>query len=186
MTNYLDYHVETAHACSLEGVHIYCGPHEYPSTPDTLYRNNGDGTFTDVTARSGLRNAGKGLGTLFTDETGRAEPSFAQLGFGTQFLDADNNGTLELFVANGHVWDNVAQITPPSLTNSHVKSFGTPGQGTSVMCLKQQERFSHVPLLGAAQPSVTTITMAIRRYSSPVVVKPQCYSETIPKQETTG
>jgi hypothetical protein len=203
VVNYLDYQVETAHACSLEGVHIYCGPHEYPGAKDTLYRNNGNGTFTEVTARAGVRNAGKGLGVLFTDynndgfpdifvandavqdflyrnngngtftdvavtagiaynsegratasmgiangdydndgmldlfvtnfslevnslfhndgdgfftmttfETGLAEPSFSQLGFGTQFLDADNNGTLDLFVANGHVWDNVSQITP--------------------------------------------------------------------------
>ena len=67
VANYLDYQLETAHACFLEGVHIYCGPHEYPGIRDTLYRNNGDGTFTDVTSRAGVRNTGKGLGTLFTD-----------------------------------------------------------------------------------------------------------------------
>ena len=53
IANYLDYPLETAHACFLEGVHIYCGPHEYPGARDTLYRNNGDGTFTDVTTRDG-------------------------------------------------------------------------------------------------------------------------------------
>ena len=67
VANYLDYNIETAHPCTLEGVHIYCGPHEYPGAPDTLYRNNGDGTFTDVTARSGVMNSGKGMGVLFTD-----------------------------------------------------------------------------------------------------------------------
>ncbi len=60
VTNYLDYHVKTAHACSLQGVHIYCGPHEYPGAPDTLYRNNGDGTFTDVTTKSGCVMLEKG------------------------------------------------------------------------------------------------------------------------------
>ncbi len=203
VVNYLDYRVETAHPCVLEGVHIYCGPHEYPGETDTFYRNNGDGTFTDVTTKSGVRNDGKGLGVVFTDynndgypdifvandavedylyrnngdgtftdvalsagiaynsegratasmgvangdynndglidlfvtnfslevnslfhndgdgfftmttfDTGIAEASFSQLGFGTQFLDADNDGRLDIFVANGHVWDNVAQITP--------------------------------------------------------------------------
>ncbi|MDE0398305.1 MAG: CRTAC1 family protein [Candidatus Poribacteria bacterium] len=215
VTNYLDYQLETAHACFLEGIHIYCGPHEYPGASDTLYRNNGDGTFTDVTARAGLHKSGKGLGTLFTDynsdsypdifvandavpdflyrnngdgtftdvaiatgvaynsegratasmgiaigdydddalpdlfvtnfsleinslfhndsdgfytmttfETGLADPSFSQLGFGTQFLDADNDGTLELFVANGHVWDNVSKITPSLSYKQQCQIFG--------------------------------------------------------------
>ena len=220
VANYLDYQIETAHACFLEGAHIYCGPHEYPGIRDTLYRNNGDGTFTDVTARAGLHNAGKGLGALFTDyngdgypdifvandavpdflyhnnrdgtftdlavtagiaynsegratasmgiangdydndgradifitnfsleinslfhndgdgfytmttfETGLADPSFSQLGFGTQFLDADNDGTLELFVANGHVWDNVSEITPSLSYKQRCQIFGRNSTG---------------------------------------------------------
>ena len=220
VANYLDYQLETAHACFLEGVHIYCGPHEYPGARDTLYRNNGNGTFTDVTARVGLHNGGKGLGTLFTDynsdgypdvfvandavpdflyrnngdgtftdvaitagvaynsegratasmgiatgdydndglpdlfvtnfsleinslfhndsdgfytmttfETGLADPSFSQLGFGTQFLDADNDGTLELFIANGHVWDNVSKITPSLSYKQQGQIFGNIGTG---------------------------------------------------------
>ena len=39
----------------------------YPGARDTLYRNNGNGTFTDVTTRAGVHNNGKGLGVLFTD-----------------------------------------------------------------------------------------------------------------------
>ena len=220
VVNYLDYQLETAHACFLEGVHIYCGPHEYPGIRDTLYRNNGDGTFTDVTSRAGLHNTGKGLGTLFTDynndgypdifvandavpdflyrnnqdgtftdvaltagvaynsegratasmgiasgdydndgasdlfitnfslevnslfhndsnrlytmrtfEVGLADPSFSQLGFGTEFLDADNNGTLDLFVANGHVWDNVSEITPSLSYKQRCQIFENTGLG---------------------------------------------------------
>jgi hypothetical protein len=55
-----------------------------------LYHNDGDGFFTDATFRSGL-----------------AEPSFVMLGFGTKFFDFDHDGRLDLFVANGHVLDNV-------------------------------------------------------------------------------
>lgn len=46
--------------------------------------------------------------SLFADRTratGMREPSLDVLGFGTQFLDLDLDGTLELFVANGHIGD---------------------------------------------------------------------------------
>jgi len=55
----------------------------------TLYRNNGDGTFTDVTYLSGL-----GVNTQF-------------LGWGTLFVDVDNDGWPDLFMANGHVYPEV-------------------------------------------------------------------------------
>jgi hypothetical protein len=55
----------------------------------TLYRNNGDGTFSDVTYVSGL-----GVNTQF-------------LGWGTLFVDVDNDGWPDLFQANGHVYPEV-------------------------------------------------------------------------------
>ena len=55
----------------------------------TLYHNNGDGTFTDVTFAAGL-----GLHTQY-------------LGWGTMFLDFDNDGWPDLIVANGHVYPEV-------------------------------------------------------------------------------
>jgi hypothetical protein len=55
----------------------------------TLYRNNGDGTFDDVTYRAGL-----GLNTQF-------------LGWGTMFLDFDNDGWPDLLLVNGHVYPEV-------------------------------------------------------------------------------
>ena len=55
----------------------------------TLYRNNGDGTFSDVTFAAGL-----GLHTQY-------------LGWGTMFFDFDNDGWPDLIVANGHVYPEV-------------------------------------------------------------------------------
>ena len=55
----------------------------------TLYRNNGDGTFDDVTSAAGL-----GLYTKY-------------LGWGTMFLDFDNDGWPDLLLANGHVYPEV-------------------------------------------------------------------------------
>ena len=55
----------------------------------TLYHNNGDGTFTDVSSTAGL-----GGNTQF-------------LGWGTLFVDVDNDGWPDLFQANGHVYPEV-------------------------------------------------------------------------------
>src|SRR5712691_9890586 len=55
----------------------------------TLYRNNGDGTFDDVTSAAGL-----GLYTKY-------------LGWGTMFLDFDNDSWPDLLLVNGHVYPEV-------------------------------------------------------------------------------
>jgi hypothetical protein len=55
----------------------------------TLYRNNGNGTFDDVTYPAGL-----GLNTQY-------------LGWGTMFLDFDNDGWPDLLLVNGHVYPEV-------------------------------------------------------------------------------
>ncbi|MCA9236884.1 MAG: CRTAC1 family protein [Planctomycetales bacterium] len=48
----------------------YCGPHKFDSVGDTLYRNNGDGTFTDVTEEAGIVLPGRGWGLACADVTG--------------------------------------------------------------------------------------------------------------------
>ena len=53
----------------------------------TLYRNEGDSSFTDVSFKAGL-----------------GSPTIPFLGWGTGFLDFDNDGLLDLFIANGHVY----------------------------------------------------------------------------------
>ncbi len=62
---------------------------------------------------------GPGLWTDRSYQVGLSEPSMKLLGFGTQWVDFDNNGTLELIVANGHVDDvdrsDVSYYMPPQL-----------------------------------------------------------------------
>lgn len=54
----------------------YCSPKAYEArTPDVLYRNDGDGTFTDVSAESGIDVvAGNGLGVVWGDLDGNGAP----------------------------------------------------------------------------------------------------------------
>ena len=67
--------------CSIGKIRTYCHPRYYDPLPNQLYRNNGDGTFTDVSKSSGIgAHAGKGMGL--------------------SFLDYDLDGKLDVFVAN--------------------------------------------------------------------------------------
>lgn len=53
----------------------YCGPSVFPGIPDKLFRNDGDGTFTDVSQSSGIaKGAGKGLGVISADFNGDHYP----------------------------------------------------------------------------------------------------------------
>ena len=69
--NYLNYDLLTAVHCESQGYPAYCSPVEFLGTPNILYRNNGDGTFTDVSEASHIAQyIGKGMGLSFADYDG--------------------------------------------------------------------------------------------------------------------
>jgi hypothetical protein len=201
IANYVDWGPEQNYWCGDKepGMRSYCHPDVYHPVPPTLYHNNGDGTFTDVSKRSGLGlKAGNGLGIVtfdydddgwqdifisndampnslfhnngdgtftegayaagvavgsngqfeagmgtdaadvygngrldlfvahldqqlarfyenlgdgyFEDATLRSKLSYSTYhssGFGTRLFDYDNDGARDLFIANGHVLDNI-------------------------------------------------------------------------------
>jgi enediyne biosynthesis protein E4 len=83
VTNYLDFHLNDlpgfgkASTCKYRGIDVQCGPRGMPGAGDSLFRNNGDGTFTDVTKSAGLTdpNGFYGLGVTWSDfnQTGRPD-----------------------------------------------------------------------------------------------------------------
>jgi len=199
--------------CDLGGVQSSCAPSAYAGSAAMLYRNNGDGTFTNVTKDAGIyqpngknlsvgaadydndgwpdlfvandgipsylyRNEGKGkfretgtatgiaytlagkvmaamcislgdydndglldlyisdfqknsdhlwhnAGSGFLDEVsseaGITLPTRDVLSFGGGFFDYDNDGWLDLFIANGHVYPEVEQVSP----ETHYKQLNT-------------------------------------------------------------
>ena len=65
----------------------------FTEQPDTLYRNLGKDGFSDVSWPAKL-----------------AKPTYPYVGWGTAFFDMDNDGWLDIFVANGHVYPQVDSI----------------------------------------------------------------------------
>ncbi|MBC8166926.1 MAG: CRTAC1 family protein [Bryobacteraceae bacterium] len=68
--------------CNYRGLSVFCGPKDLPGEPDVLYRNEGDGTFRNVTKQAGVSE------------------SLPRYGFGAVFYDFDRDNKLDLFVAN--------------------------------------------------------------------------------------
>src|SRR5689334_20942001 len=80
--NYVDWSVQTDQYCTLDAKNkSYCTPQTYKGQSASLFKNRGNGTFENVTAKAGLNDpAGKTLGVAL--------------------LDYDDDGWMDLFVAN--------------------------------------------------------------------------------------
>ncbi|MGE5645273.1 MAG: CRTAC1 family protein [Acidobacteriota bacterium] len=69
--NYVRWSVATEPPCHSNSIRAYCSPDSYQGLPNILYHNNGDGTFTDVSVKSGIaKHVGKGMGAAFADYDG--------------------------------------------------------------------------------------------------------------------
>jgi len=86
VVQYVQWTAQTNRYCGdqARGIRIYCHPRFFQGLPDRLYRNKGDGTFEDVSARAGLTtHVGKGMSAAIAD--------------------FDHDGRTDLFVTNDAV-----------------------------------------------------------------------------------
>jgi hypothetical protein len=75
VVNYLSWDAAREPLCVYDGKPEYCHPRYYKGTPNSLYLNNGDGTFTDVSEKFGIaKSVGKGMGVGVADYDGDGLP----------------------------------------------------------------------------------------------------------------
>ncbi len=87
VVDYLAWDGSKEPACDYQGHNEYCHPKMYKKTPNQLFLNNGDGTFRDISAQSGIRaHPGKGMGVAIAD--------------------FDLDGRMDIFVANDKVYNS--------------------------------------------------------------------------------
>ncbi len=93
---YLDYDPDRPPFCAApDGRRDYCGPEDFDAQPDRLYRNDGDGTFTDVSKAAGVdRPGGRGLGVVVADLVGDRRLDIFVANDGTPCWLFENRGGL--------------------------------------------------------------------------------------------
>ena len=88
VSHYVDFNLSDLPAfgsmktCKYHGIDVQCGPRGLKGSPDNLYHNNGDGTFTDVSKAAGVGDPGR------------------RFGLTSVWVDFNNDGRLDLFVTN--------------------------------------------------------------------------------------
>ena len=88
VSHYVDFHLDDLPAfgsrqtCKYRGVDVQCGPRGLKGSSSNLYHNNGDGTFTDVSKKTGIRDSPDAFGLTAV------------------WSDFDDDGHLDLFLAN--------------------------------------------------------------------------------------
>ena len=100
----------------------------FSNETNTLYHNTTDGALID-----------------FSNIAGLGEVSFLKLAFGTKFFDADNDGALDLFVANGHLYPTESDALEYAQTD---QLFINTGEGTFVDLSEESGEYFSIKRVG--------------------------------------
>ena len=98
VANYVDFTYQTHQITHMNGFPAYVGPLTYHPAPHALYRNNGDGTFTDVSEASGIaaqRGNGMGMVCADYDDDGDTDIFVGNDGTGNFMFQNDGTGRFE-------------------------------------------------------------------------------------------
>ena len=125
VVNYLDYDLNrlpvSGKFCSYRGIPVACGPRGLKGAGDSLYRNNGDGTFTDVSEQAGV--------------AGRE----GFYGLGAAWGDYNNDGWPDLFIANDglpvYLYQNLHNGKFQEHGEAAGMAFTIRGQTMAAMCI---------------------------------------------------
>jgi hypothetical protein len=115
VSNYVDFRLNdlpgfgSSPNCKFRGIDVQCGPRGLKGAGDSLFHNNGDGTFTDVSKRAGV-----------SDPNG-------YYGMGVVWADFNNTGRPDIYVAN----DSTPKFLYKNLGNGTFKEIGLES-GTAV------------------------------------------------------
>jgi hypothetical protein len=105
--------------CQYRGVKVLCGPRGLPGEEDHLFRNNGDGTFTDVSVKAGVAD----------------KPGY--YGLSSVFIDVNGDGRVDLLVANdstpNYLYLNSGDGTFEDLSYSSGYALNKEGRETASM-----------------------------------------------------
>ncbi len=101
---------------------------DFQGISDHLWKNDGQGNFDEVSDRVGI-----------------TVPTRRILSFGGGFFDYDNDGWLDLFIANGHVYPEVEQVTPEVHYKQISTLFHNDGQGKFVDVTKSSGKAFDTP-----------------------------------------
>jgi hypothetical protein len=104
---------------------------DFQQNSDHLWHNDGKGNFDEV-----------------SDQAGITLPTRGVLGFGGGFFDYDNDGLLDLFVANGHVYPEVEQVSPDVRFKQINSLFHNEGQGKFSEATRQAGPGFKTPYVG--------------------------------------
>jgi hypothetical protein len=139
VANYVNARVDNNIYCgdTAKKIRIFCHPINFAPLADLLYRNNGNGTFTDVSAESGVgAQRGNGLGAVFGDY--------------------DDDGRVDLFVANdstpNFLYHNEGAVVPGRLKAAPTAVLAAPAAVQAAPAFQEVALLSGVSVASDGRP----------------------------------